>query len=87
MERRPLALPVILGTLTTAAVIAGIVAVVAFTGFLVQSFSVLFVIPIGAGLAGAGCGAGVFLALLWLNKQPEGLHYWFATILGIAGFI
>lgn len=87
MEQRTFALPLILGTLTTAAVIAGIVVVVALTGFLLQSFSVLFVIPIGAGLAGAGCGAGVFLALLWLNKRPAGLHYWLATILGLAGFI
>ena len=87
VEQRPLALPLIAGILTTAAVIIGIVVVVAFTGFLVQSFSVFFLIPIGAGFAGVGCGAGVFLALLWLNKRPERLHYWLATLLGLGGFI
>jgi hypothetical protein len=52
MERRSLGLPLILEALTTAGVIATIVVVVALSGFLVQSFTLLFAIPADPGFAG-----------------------------------
>jgi hypothetical protein len=86
MERE-IGLPLFLGVITTISVIVGIVVVVALSGFLVQSFTLLFVIPIGGVIAGAGCALGVFLGLLWLNRKPAPIHMKLAAALAIIGFI
>jgi hypothetical protein len=79
--------PIVVGLISTAAVIASLVAVEAWSGFALQSFSLLFVLPVGAAFAGAGCGSGVFGVLLWQGKRPTRFHSALAAILGAVGFI
>ena len=86
MERR-VGVPLFLGVVTTIAVIVGTVVGVATTGFLVQSFTVFFVIPAGAFITGAGCASGIYLGLLWLNRKPEKIHNRLAAVLAMVGFV
>ena len=86
MERQ-VGVPLLLGVVSTVVVIVGTVVGVATTGYLLQSFTVFFVIPAGAFIAGAGCASGIFLGLLWLNRKPEKIHYRLAGVLGVVGFV
>jgi hypothetical protein len=80
-------LPLVLGTATTAGVIALVVAVAGATGYYIHAWSVFFVIPVGALAAGIGCGAGVFYALIFSGKRPQAAHYLLSAALALAGFV
>jgi hypothetical protein len=86
MNQKNLGLPLILGAISTIAVVAALVAMDAL-GFALQTFAFLFILPLGAACAGVGCGAGVFGALLWQGKRPTKLHYVLAAVLGGVGFV
>src|SRR5437867_785954 len=87
MQEDQVGLPLALGTATTAAMIVALVAVAALTGYYVQSYTLLFLLPVGGGLAGAGCGAGVFAALLWTGRKSSAIHYRLGAVLGLLGFV
>jgi hypothetical protein len=59
---------------------------VAQSNVLIQAFTMFLVFPVGAAIGGLGCGIGVFLALLMLNRRPARVHYWMSGLFGALGF-
>ena len=76
----------LLGTATSAGVIALVVVAAVATGYYLQAFSLLFIIPVGGIAAGIGCGAGVFYGLILSGKRPQVLDYLISAGLALAGF-
>ena len=80
-------LPLLLGAATTAGVIGLIAIAAAATGYHLQTFSILFIIPVGGIAAGIGCGAGMFYGLILNGRRPQKLDYLISVGLALAGFV
>lgn len=57
-------MPFMLGLLTTTVMTLAAIAGAVITGIYAHSLSILFIIPVGAILAGMGCGSGVYWGLV-----------------------
>ena len=80
-------IPLILGILSTAAIVLLTVLLVVWRGIYVHTMSFFFILPVGAILVGMGCGVGLFVGLLYWGKRPNLIHYVGSTILSIIGFV
>lgn len=78
---------ILLGVISTAITIFIAIATIAFTGYYLHSFSLFFVIPIGALLAGALCSSGLFLGLHFCRRKSVTFHNFIALCLGVIGFL
>jgi large-conductance mechanosensitive channel len=57
-----------------------------FSGFFLQSFSLIFILPVGGMIIGILCGSGVFYGLRLSNIKVEFKHYILSIFLAIVGF-
>jgi len=80
-------LGIVLGMMTTCLTIILAVGMVAYTGLYLHSFSVFFIIPLGALVSGGLCGSGVYGILFLAGRKPTFVHHLVAVFLGACGFV
>ncbi|MUT67623.1 hypothetical protein [Paenibacillus sp. NEAU-GSW1] len=71
---------------TTVIALAVIVLIFEYTGFYAQSFKVFFILPAGAGFAGAFCASGYYFVATKMKKEPS-RPMLICSMIGLLGFV
>src|SRR4051812_17092904 len=78
---------IVLGCIVAPAVMVTQIIAEYNSGYAPQSFTLFFVVPVGAFIFGALCSSGVYLGLRFGNARPNIIHILLSFLIGVIGFI